>query len=157
MRTQSFYLRCLYSTYSGVAVGDGVKHLDLFSGIGGFALAARNVGWETVGFCEIDPYCQKVLAKHWPDVPIYEDVKDVTAERLRQTVFWPTPKASDADREIRGELNHMAKGARHHAAHLAQNVGHPTGRPSWATGNKYCYYRRLPLPRHQSRRQASRH
>jgi len=52
-----------------------VKHLDLFSGIGGFALAARWVGWETVGFCEIDPYCQKVLRKHWPDVPIYEDVK----------------------------------------------------------------------------------
>ena len=52
-----------------------MKHLDLFSGIGGFALAARWVGWETVGFCEIDPYCQKVLRKHWPDVPIYEDVK----------------------------------------------------------------------------------
>lgn len=51
-----------------------MKHLDLFSGIGGFALAARWVGWETVGFCEIDPYCQKVLRKHWPDVPIYEDV-----------------------------------------------------------------------------------
>ena len=80
---QSFYLRCLYSTYSGVAVGDVLKHLDLFSGIGGFALAARNVGWETVGFCEIDPYCQQVLSKHWPDVPIYEDVRDVTAERLR--------------------------------------------------------------------------
>ena len=59
-----------------------MKHLDLFSGIGGFALAARWVGWETVGFCEIDPYCQKVLAKHWPGVPIYEDVRDVTAERL---------------------------------------------------------------------------
>lgn len=52
-----------------------MRHLDLFSGIGGFALAARWVGWETVGFCEIDPYCQKVLRKHWPDVPIHEDVK----------------------------------------------------------------------------------
>lgn len=60
-----------------------MRHLDLFSGIGGFALAARWVGWETVGFCEIDPYCQKVLGKHWPDVPIYEDVKDVTAEILK--------------------------------------------------------------------------
>ena len=52
-----------------------MRHLDLFSGIGGFALAARWVGWETVGFCEIDPYCQKVLKKHWPGVPIYEDVR----------------------------------------------------------------------------------
>jgi len=57
-----------------------VRHLDLFSGIGGFALAARRVGWETVGFCEIDPYCQKVLAKHWPGVPIYEDVKTIVAD-----------------------------------------------------------------------------
>ena len=53
-----------------------MRHLDLFSGIGGFAIAARNVGWETVGFCEIDPYCQKVLRKHWPDVPIHGDIKD---------------------------------------------------------------------------------
>jgi len=56
-----------------------VKHLDLFSGIGGFALAARNVGWETIGFCEIEPYAQKVLAKHWPGVPIYEDIRGVVA------------------------------------------------------------------------------
>ena len=38
-----------------------MKHLDLFSGIGGFALAARWMGWETVQFVEIDEFCQKVL------------------------------------------------------------------------------------------------
>ena len=59
-----------------------MKHLDLFSGIGGFALAARWVGWETVGFCEIDPYCQQVLRKHWPDVPIYDDVRELTGETV---------------------------------------------------------------------------
>jgi DNA (cytosine-5)-methyltransferase 1 len=52
-----------------------MRHLDLFSGIGGFALAARWVGWETVGFCEIDPFCQRVLRKHWPEVPLFEDVR----------------------------------------------------------------------------------
>ena len=52
-----------------------MRHLDLFSGIGGFALAAKRVGWETVAFCEIDEFCQKVLAKHWPDVPIFTDVR----------------------------------------------------------------------------------
>ena len=52
-----------------------MRHLDLFSGIGGFALAARNVGWDTVGFCEIDPWCQKVLAKNFPGVPIHDDIK----------------------------------------------------------------------------------
>jgi len=55
-----------------------LKHLDLFSGIGGFALAARMVGgYETVGFCEIEPYCQAVLRKHWPGVPIYDDVRTI--------------------------------------------------------------------------------
>lgn len=42
-----------------------MKHLDLFSGIGGFALAARAVGWETVGFCEIDPFCIRVLRRRF--------------------------------------------------------------------------------------------
>lgn len=54
-----------------------LNHLDLFSGIGGFALGLSwTGGFKTTGFCEIDPYCQQVLRKHWPDVPIYNDVKD---------------------------------------------------------------------------------
>lgn len=52
-----------------------MNHLDLFSGIGGFALAARWAGFKTVAFIEKDPFCQRVLFKHWPDVPIYDDVK----------------------------------------------------------------------------------
>ncbi len=59
-----------------------MKHLDLFSGIGGFALAARWVGWETIGFCEIEPYCQKILKKHWPDVQIYEDIRELSGETV---------------------------------------------------------------------------
>ena len=55
-----------------------MRHLDLFSGIGGFALAARWMGWETVAFCECEPYCQKVLKKHWPDVPIINDIREIT-------------------------------------------------------------------------------
>jgi DNA (cytosine-5)-methyltransferase 1 len=51
-----------------------MRHLDLFSGIGGFALAARNVGWQTFQFVEIEPYCQKVLAKNFPGVPIHDDI-----------------------------------------------------------------------------------
>lgn len=54
-----------------------MKHLDLFSGIGGFALACRWAGIETVCFVEIDEFCRKVLKKHWPDVPIVEDVNNV--------------------------------------------------------------------------------
>lgn len=52
-----------------------LKHLDLFSGIGGFSLGLeRTGGFETVGFCEIDTFCQQILKKHWPHVPIYNDV-----------------------------------------------------------------------------------
>jgi len=56
--------------------------LDLFSGIGGFSLGLDRAGMRTVAFCEIDPYCRAVLRKHWPDVPIYEDVRTLTAARL---------------------------------------------------------------------------
>lgn len=50
--------------------------LDLFSGIGGFSLGLeRTGGFKTVAFCEINPFCRAVLAKHWPAVPCYEDVR----------------------------------------------------------------------------------
>ena len=52
-----------------------MKVLDLFSGIGGFSLGLERVGMETVAFCEQDKFCQQVLAKHWPDVPCYDDVR----------------------------------------------------------------------------------
>jgi len=61
-----------------------LKVLDLFSGIGGFSLGLeRTGGFETVAFCEIDPFCRQVLAKHWPGVPCYDDVRELTAERLQ--------------------------------------------------------------------------
>ncbi len=54
-----------------------MNHLDLFSGIGGFALAAQWAGIETVAFCETDPFCRQVLKKHWPGVLKYMDVRDI--------------------------------------------------------------------------------
>jgi DNA (cytosine-5)-methyltransferase 1 len=60
-----------------------MRVLDLFSGIGGFSLGLeRTGGFETVAFCEIEPFPRRVLAKHWPGVPIYEDVRTLTADRL---------------------------------------------------------------------------
>lgn len=60
-----------------------LKLLDLFSGIGGFSLGLeRTGGFETVAFCEIDKFCQKVLRKHWPHVRQYTDVTKLTAAQL---------------------------------------------------------------------------
>ena len=53
-------------------------HLDLFSGIGGFALAAQWAGYRTIGFTEIDPFCQRVLRKNFPAVPVWGDVRELT-------------------------------------------------------------------------------
>jgi len=61
-----------------------LNHLDLFSGIGGFSLGLEATGYfDTVAFCDFDPYCQKVLRKHWPWVTIYDDVKELNSERLQ--------------------------------------------------------------------------
>ena len=56
-------------------------HIDLFSGIGGFALAAQWAGFKTEVFCEKDEFCQRVLRKHWPDVPIVPSVEDFKGEQ----------------------------------------------------------------------------
>jgi len=56
--------------------------LSLFSGIGGLDLAAEWAGFKTVAFCERDPFCQKVLAKHWPGVKIYDDVRTLDTSEL---------------------------------------------------------------------------
>ena len=62
-----------------------LRVLDLFSGIGGFSLGLeRTGGFETVAFCEIEPFPRKVLAKHWPEVPCYEDVTKLTGDILRR-------------------------------------------------------------------------
>ena len=54
-----------------------LKHLDLCSGIGGFALGLQSTGYfKTIGFCEIDSFCQKVLKKNFPGVPNYNDIKE---------------------------------------------------------------------------------
>jgi len=64
-----------------------IRHIDLFSGVGGFALAVRWLGHETVGFCEIDPWCRKVLDKHWPEVPKHDDIRTLGLPELSDAVY----------------------------------------------------------------------
>lgn len=61
-----------------------MRVLDLFSGIGGFSLGLERAGMTTVAFCEIEPYCRAVLRKHWPEVPVYEDIRTLTADVLER-------------------------------------------------------------------------
>jgi len=63
-----------------------MKVLDLFSGIGGFSLGLERAGMETVAFCEFDKHAQKVLKKHWPDIPIHEDVRTLDGTQYRGSV-----------------------------------------------------------------------
>lgn len=60
-----------------------LTHYDLFSGIGGFALAAKKCGFRTIYFCEKDIFCQKVLNKNFPLVPIIDDIKSFPARISR--------------------------------------------------------------------------
>lgn len=65
----------------------GLRVLDLFSGIGGFSLGLERAGMQTIAFCEIDPKARLVLAKHWPNVPIYEDVTTLKGEHIEADVI----------------------------------------------------------------------
>ena len=58
-------------------------HIDLFSGIGGFAISASWAGYTTRVFCEQDKYCTRVLNRHWPDVPVIPDIRDFDGTQWR--------------------------------------------------------------------------
>lgn len=66
---------------------DKLKVLDLFSGIGGFSLGLERTNrFETVAFCEIEKFPRKILAQHWPNVPIHDDVRTLDGTQYRGTV-----------------------------------------------------------------------
>lgn len=56
----------------------------LFSGIGGIDLGLERAGWTCKFQVEIDPFCRKVLEKHWPHVPKHGDIKELTGNELEQ-------------------------------------------------------------------------
>jgi len=63
-----------------------LTHISLFSGIGGIDIAAEWAGFETILFVEKNEYCQKVLKKHWPDVPIIGDIRDVKGDEIQRPI-----------------------------------------------------------------------
>jgi DNA (cytosine-5)-methyltransferase 1 len=64
-----------------------LKLLDLFSGIGGFSYGLEQTqGFETIAFCEKDAFCQKVLQKHWKNIKIYDDIRDIKGSTIKADI-----------------------------------------------------------------------
>ena len=63
-----------------------MRILDLFSGIGGFSLGLERASqaFKTVAFCEQDPFCTQILNKHWPNVPVYPDIRKLNGEKIKE-------------------------------------------------------------------------
>ena len=57
--------------------------LDIFSGIGGFSIGLEAATMQTVAFCEINPFCRKILTRHWPFIPIFSDITTINKEDLK--------------------------------------------------------------------------
>src|SRR5207253_1186347 len=64
-----------------------MKLLDLFAGIGGFSLAAHWMNWGTVAFVERDNYAQRVLAKNFPGIPVYDDVRTFNGNQCTANII----------------------------------------------------------------------
>lgn len=63
-----------------------IKHISLFNGIGGFQLAAHWAGWENIAHCEIDEWCNKVVAQHFPESKCYTDIKQFNAKEYANRI-----------------------------------------------------------------------
>ena len=103
-----------------------LKLLDLFSGIGGFSYAAERIvgGYETTQFVEIDSYCQSVLRKNFPNTPIHDDIKTVSAKPGQFDVFtigFPCQDLSVAGRQ-RGINNETRSGLFYESIRLLREV-----------------------------------
>jgi site-specific DNA-cytosine methylase len=59
-----------------------VQVISLFSGIGGFELAAEQMGWQNIVSCEINPFGRKILQHYWPNAYHHDDIKTLTYEKI---------------------------------------------------------------------------
>ena len=123
-------------------MSDGRRtHLDLFSGIGGFALAAKWAGFETIAFCECEPFAQRVLRKNFPDVPILDDVREIDGRDFLGTTLisggFPCQPYSHAGKR-RGKEDHRALGGE-----MVRLVSE--ARPRWVLGENVAGFATMGL------------
>ena len=83
-----------------------MRFASFFAGIGGFDLGFQQAGMEPVFHCEIDPYCQKILNRHWPEVPLHGDINTLEASKIPQadlwSAGWPCQDVSHANAQREG-------------------------------------------------------
>lgn len=65
-----------------------LAHASFFSGIGGFDLGLERAGFQTVSLCEKKAFCRKILARHWPNVLIHEDITNVDPRSIPEAQVW---------------------------------------------------------------------
>ena len=103
--------------------------IDLFSGIGGISRGLEMVRDEndkqvffTKLFCEVDPYCQKVLKKHWPDVPIVDDIRELNDETLADTESGGCERRGSHEMGNRGEMaDRVERGGKYRGNEFSEN------------------------------------
>jgi len=108
-----------------------LRTVDLFSGIGGFSLGLGMAGgFETIAFCEQDKFCQQVLRKHWPDVPIHDDIRTLPTDGFGDIDLvcggFPCQPWSDAGKKLGTEDDRDLWSA---MASIIENL-----RPEWVIG-----------------------
>ncbi|MBV8647853.1 DNA cytosine methyltransferase [Paludibacterium sp.] len=83
-----------------------MKFASFFSGIGGFDLGFEQAGMEAVFQCEIDSYCQRILQRHWPKVPLHDDINTLKPSQIPQADLWaagwPCQDISHANTQRKG-------------------------------------------------------
>jgi len=119
------------------------KIVDLFSGIGGFSYAAEQIvgGFETIAFVERDEYCQKVLRKHWHDVPIYNDIRSFDGKEYKDADIvvggfpcqpWSVAGAQKGSQDDRDLWHEMVR--------IIEDI-----RPRWIVGENVSGFVTMPM------------
>lgn len=112
-----------------------MRVVSFFSGIGGFDLGFERAGMRVVFQCEKNTFCQKVLRKHWPDVPLYEDINGLEADEIPDAELWcggfPCQDLSLANQGKRKGLNGDRSGLFYTFADLLQAKRKTGTQPRW--------------------------
>lgn len=107
-------IRSSNAKYSGSLSesNSSMRFASFFAGIGGFDLGFQQAGMTPAFHCEIDPYCQKILKRHWPEVPLHGDITTLEAENIPQadlwSAGWPCQDLSNANTERAGINGHRS-------------------------------------------------